>query len=181
MEKIAFDNFLNCKKYSESNPRGIFDCVSCEKYYKCYAKHIDEVCSHKTKNTNKIRKNIQLIKIHNIILNWSDWYDWYDLKKNENQGGIKIPKDSGVCEVKYKNSEERLTIGKSNNLKKLIRYALINGKKPHSEGKKIRAKENISDLCVRWALVYRCAAVEEDLHLKYLMKYNKYPKYMVEK
>lgn len=33
----------------------------------------------------------EVIKIPEIILEWSDWYSWDEIKKDARKGGIRIP------------------------------------------------------------------------------------------
>jgi hypothetical protein len=119
----------------------------------------------------------ETINIPPITLKWSDWVHWDEIKKDARKGGIKIPnKKLGVYEVKYKDSEERLTTGKASDLRMRVRQGLVKGKTPHSAGEKIRAKEDTSRIVVRWAITDRPAAVEEELHKRHLNKFGKLPK-----
>ena len=60
----------------------------------------------------------QVIRIQEIILAWSDWVAWESIKIDARKPrGIFIPKIAGVYEVKYLDSEIRLTIGKTGNLR----------------------------------------------------------------
>ena len=119
------------------------------------------------------------INIPLITLKWSDWIRWDEIKKDARKGGIKIPnRKPGVYEAKYEDSEERLTIGKASDLRMRIRQGLVKGKTPHSAGEKIRANEDTSRIVVRWAVTDRPAAVEEELHKRYLSKFGKFPKYV---
>ena len=54
----------------------------------------------------------------------------------------------------------------------------MKGKLPHSAGKKIRKKEVLLNLEVRWAESDRPSAVEEELHRQYRSKYGELPKYV---
>lgn len=119
----------------------------------------------------------EVIEIPPILLEWSDWFPWDDLKADARRGGIEIPnKKPGVYEVKYRDAEERLTIGKASDLRMRIRQGLVKGKTPHSAGERIRASEDTSKLVVRWAVTDRPAAVEEELHKRYLNRFGKLPK-----
>jgi hypothetical protein len=111
-------------------------------------------------------------------LRWSDWYYWHELIKDARRGGIKIPnKKPGVYEVKLETSEERLTIGRASDLRMRIRQGLLKGKAPHSSGDRIRESEDLSKVVVRWAETARPAAVEEGLHMRYIEKHGRLPKY----
>jgi len=121
----------------------------------------------------------EIIKIPEITLEWSDWYPWNEIKKDARSSGIRIPnKTPGVYEVKYKNKNERLTIGRTLNLRMRIRQGLVKGKTPHSAGEKIRQKEDTSKIVIRWAITDRPAAVEEELHRRHKEKFGKLPKYV---
>lgn len=113
----------------------------------------------------------QILEIGNLYLHWSDWYDWDDVARDGRKvDAIQIPnKTPGVYEVKLKGSSKRLTIGKTNNLRYRIRQALVRGIAPHSSGKNIRLKEDISKIEIRWAITERPSAAEEELHRLYKM------------
>jgi len=121
----------------------------------------------------------ELINIPPIILKWSDWVSWGDLIIDaRGEDGVKVPNhEPGVYEVRYKNSEERLTIGKASDLRMRIKQGLVKGKAKHSSGSKIRTNEDVSRLVVRWAITNRPAAVEEELHRRYRIKFGELPKY----
>lgn len=121
----------------------------------------------------------EVINIPPIVLRWSDWISWNDLKLDARyEGGVRVPNyESGVYEVKYRDSEERLTIGKTSNLRMRIKQGLVKGKVSHLAGEKIRANEEVSRIIVRWAATDRPAAMEEELHKRYLDKFGKLPKY----
>jgi hypothetical protein len=113
-----------------------------------------------------------------ISLRWSDWYYRNDRIKDARSGGIKIPnKRPGVYEVKLEASEERLTIGRASDLRMRIRQGLLRGKTPHSSGDRIRESEDLSNVVIRWAETAKPAAVEERLHMSYVEKHGRWPKY----
>ena len=120
-----------------------------------------------------------VIGIGPIRLRWSDWVYWGGLKIDARHGGgIRVP--SGipcVYEVKYPDTDERLTIGRASDLRMLFKQALVKGKVPHTAGKGIRAQEDLSKIVVRWVVTDRPAAVEEELHKKYEAKFGKLTKY----
>ena len=121
----------------------------------------------------------EIINIEPIELAWSDWVSWNDLKIDLRYGsGVRVPNYwPGVYEVKYIDSEERLTIGKASDLRMRIKQGLVKGKVPHSAGKRMRTQEDVSKLVVRWAVTGRPAAVEEELHSRHESKFGKLPKY----
>lgn len=115
-----------------------------------------------------------------IVLEWSDWVPWNDLKTDARaRQGVRVPnRGSGVYEVRYIDSEHRLTIGKASNLRRRIKQGMVKGKTLHSAGKRIRAHEDVSRLIVRWAMTDRLSAVEEELHKRYLVKFGSLPKFV---
>lgn len=121
----------------------------------------------------------EIIRIPEITLEWSDWYSWNDIIKDARKGGIMMPnKKSGVYEVKYKDADKRLTIGKASDLRKRIRQGLVKGNTPHSAGKKIRKEEDTSNIVIRWAITDRPGAAEEELHRRHKEKFGELPKYV---
>jgi hypothetical protein len=122
----------------------------------------------------------EIILIPRIELKWSDWIFWDDLKIDARYGGgIIVPNGkSGVYEVKYSDSEVLLTIGRASDLRMRIKQGLVKGKSAHSAGNKIRRNEDTSKISVRWAITDRPAAVEEELHKRFLNKFGKFPKYV---
>lgn len=120
----------------------------------------------------------QTIVIPKIVLEWSEWVRWSEIEKYARFGGARIPNGvSGVYQARHADTDECLTIGKASNLRMRIRQGLVTGKAPHSAGIKIRASENTETIVVRWAITDRPAAVEEELHRLYKIKFGKYPKY----
>jgi hypothetical protein len=121
----------------------------------------------------------QSIVIPPIKLEWSQWEKWSDIILDARGGaGVFIPNfKPGVYEVRLQYEERRLTIGKASNLRFRVRQGLVKGKSPHSSGKDIREKEDISKIVVRWAETDRPAAVEEHLHMAYLKRFGEPPKY----
>jgi len=120
----------------------------------------------------------ETLKIPTIVLAWNEWVAWNDLREDARRGGIRVPNGQpGVYEVKYVDTDERLTIGKAADLRMRIKQGLVKGKAPHSAGKKIRANEDVSKIIVRWGVTDRPAAAEEELHKRYLAKFGKLPKY----
>ncbi len=120
------------------------------------------------------------ISIPSTVLEWSAWVAWGDLEVDARYGnGVKVPNgEPGVYEVKHRDSEERLTVGKASDLRMRIKQGLVKGKTPHSAGEKIRANEDTSSIVVRWAVTSRPAAVEEELHRRYQSRFGTLPKYV---
>ena len=86
-----------------------------------------------------------------------------------------MPTDPGCYEVRRDGAEVRLTIGRAANLRSRVKQGLVKGKFPHSTGTRIRAKEDVSKLLVRWAVTKRPAVVEEELHLRHREEYGRLP------
>ena len=120
-----------------------------------------------------------MINIPPTMLKWSDWVSWVDLIIDaRGVGGVRVPNQKpGVYEVRCRDGEECLTIGKASDLRMRIKQGLVKGKTKHSSGFRIRANEEVSKLVVRWAITDRPAAAEEKLHRKYRIKFGKLPKY----
>jgi hypothetical protein len=124
----------------------------------------------------------KVIDIPKIVLNWSDWVPWTELEEGAlSKAGVRIPnRVPGVYEVRYLDSEERLTIGKTSNLRMRLRRGLIEGKSPHSAGKRIRENEETERLEIRWAESEWPSAAEEALHKEYRKKHNdRLPKHVI--
>lgn len=122
----------------------------------------------------------EIIKFPSIELKWSDWISWDELKVDARRDkGIKVPnKQPGVYEVRYRDAEERLTIGKASDLRMRIKQGLVKGKTPHSAGRRIQVNEDISKIIIRWAVTDRPAAVEEELHKRHKDKFGNLPKHV---
>lgn len=122
----------------------------------------------------------EILNIPTIELSWSDWVSWNQLFVDSRLGGgVAVPNGiPGVYEVRYRDSSERLTIGKASDLRMRIKQGLVKGKTPHSAGKAIRANEDLSKLEVRWAVSDRPSAAEEELHRKYIATFGRPPKYV---
>jgi len=118
------------------------------------------------------------INIPTIVLDWREWIPWDDFKIDVRYGGgVRVPTEPGVYEVKYRDDENRLHIGKASDLRMRIKQGLVKGTVPHSAGERIRAREDVSRIVVRWAVTDRPAAVEEELHKRHRAKFGKLPKY----
>ena len=127
-----------------------------------------------TRKETKIMER-QVLKILDIELKWCEWIRWDDLKEDARKGGINVPNESGVYEVKYLRDKKRLTIGRSSVLRRRVKQALVKGKMGHPSGEKIRAKENTSKIVVRWAITDRHAAAEEELHRRHKRRFGELP------
>ncbi len=123
--------------------------------------------------------DIQLIKIPPITLEWTEWYPWnrFESDARSDSNGITPPDFPGVYEVRLIRNKQRLTIGKTSNLRKRVVRGLVMGTIKHSSGKKIRKNEDTSKILIRWAVTDRPAAVEEELHRQHITKFGKLPKY----
>ena len=113
------------------------------------------------------KMEVQIIEIPTVHLEWSEWYNWKEIEMSVRNGGINIPSLKGVYEVKTRDTDEILTIGKASNLRNRIKRGLVQGKSSHSSGIKIRKHEDTERIQIRWALTNIPSAVEENLHHKY--------------
>jgi len=121
---------------------------------------------------------IQHIQIPPIQLEWSDWHSWTELLIDGRSGGIRIPNGRpGVYEARLIGNPERLTIGKTVDLRYRIRQGLVKGNAPHSSGDDIRLEEDLSQVEIRWAKSDQPAAVEEELHRLHRVQFGRLPKY----
>lgn len=122
----------------------------------------------------------QVIDIETIELRWSDWHKFETLKLHPKKSDVKVPKESGVYEVKCAGEQIRLTIGKAKNINDRVRNGLIKQSIQHSAGKKIKSSFSEGEhdtILVRWALTIRPAATEEELHRLYKNAFGKLPTY----
>jgi len=111
-----------------------------------------------------------------IKLKWCEWVNWDSIKNDE----VNVPSKSGVYEARLV-SGEVLTIGKSNNLCRRITRSLVKGLLPHSSGKKIRDKEDVNSVVIRWAETKMPAAAEEYLLNQYKENHDaNFPKYVAQ-
>lgn len=118
------------------------------------------------------------IEIPSITLRWSEWHSWRDVAADARSGGVVVPnRVAGVYEAKLRDSEERLTIGKTSDLRFRIKQGLVRGKAPHPAGDDIRQSENLADVTIRWAITDRPAAIEEELHRRHRGRFGWLPKY----
>ena len=123
------------------------------------------------------------IHIEPIVLEWSEWHPWPDVERDVRSGGSIAPNEQpGVYEVRLGTQQQRLIIGRSDNLKLRIGQVLIGGSVPHPEGEKIRSdmkyrELSASDVNLRWAVTDRPAAVAEELFLRHEGRFGALPKY----
>src|SRR5712692_594998 len=83
----------------------------------------------------------ETIHIPLIELGRSDWAPWDSLKVDSRSGqGVIVPnRVPGVYEARLIGAQERLTIGKTSNLRYRIKQGLVKGIAQHSAGDDIRA------------------------------------------
>ena len=117
------------------------------------------------------------VHIEPIVLDWSEWHPWRDVERDAMQGGVAVPNEQpGVYEARLSSQEERLMIGRASDLRMLIIQMML-WKGGHPAGEEIRARENVEDVVVRWAVTERPAAVEEELHIRHEGRFGNLPKY----
>ena len=119
----------------------------------------------------------EIIKIPEITLEWSEIYSYDEIKKHVRDGGVNIPKRSGVYKILDENGEI-LHIGRASNLRNRIKQGFVKGKTLHSTRK--RMLENGVDfkkLKIQWALTDWPNSVEEYLHKKFKEEKGKLPKF----
>ncbi len=121
----------------------------------------------------------EVIRIPTIRLQWSGWFHWAELKIDARSGGVRIPNgEPGVYEARHEAENDRLTIGRTTDLRFRIRQGLVKGKTGHSAGESIRDEEDTSTIVVRWARTDRPATVEEELHRRHVEKFGRLPRYV---
>ena len=123
----------------------------------------------------------QTIEIPDISLIWSCWTPWLKVGQRVYEGGANLPKAPGVYEVKLTNQDERLTIGRSSNLRMRVKQHLLKAQ-GHPAGEKIKADIDSGDLdpndmVVRWTTTDRPAAAEEALHKRHIQLFGDLPTY----
>jgi hypothetical protein len=120
----------------------------------------------------------QYINVPPILLEWFWWEWWDDLAEDaRGGGGVGVPPEPGVYEVRIYDEQERLHIGRASNLRARVKHALVTDSSPDTTGGKIRRNEDTSRVCVRWATTDRPAAVEEELHRQHVERFGRLPKY----
>ena len=105
-------------------------------------------------------------------LEWSAWCPWGEVFSDT----IRVPARPGVYEAKRCDQEIRLTIGQTNLLSRRVSY-LVRGDGPHSAGERIRAREDVAHVLVRWALTERHEEVEVQLHREHRDRFGRLPVY----
>lgn len=122
---------------------------------------------------------VEVVVIPSVVLDWSEWKTWEEIKLDARfERGATVPnRVSGVYEVRYREDKERLSIGRASDIRMRIKQGLVRGKVPHSAGSKIRRKEDMSEIVIRWATTDRPAAIEEELHRKHVEQFGRLPKY----
>ncbi|RKY19588.1 MAG: hypothetical protein DRP63_00350 [Planctomycetota bacterium] len=118
---------------------------------------------------------LQVIKIPEIQLYWSDWLPWHKIERHARLGGVSPPDSPGVYMVKTSGGEI-LHIGRASNLRRRVKEGLIKGKTPHSTGRRIREEFDTTNLFIRWAETVRPAAVEEHLLIDYKRRHSRLPR-----
>jgi len=119
----------------------------------------------------------QVLELPPIVLEWSRWERWEDLTEH-GLAILDLPRGKpGVYEARLQGSEERLTIGKASDLRTRVLHALVRGISSHPSGRKIRDREDLRQVLVRWALTDHPCAAEEELHRLHLATFARLPKH----
>lgn len=122
------------------------------------------------------------IHIEPIVLEWSDWHSWDKVQRRVSNGGVNIPDEPGVYEVRLRDEMGRLTIGRSKRLRARIKSHLVRDSGAHSAGERIRTAIRTGDidsrnLQIRWAVTDRYTVAEAALHERHLDGFGELPKY----
>lgn len=152
-----------------------------EKYYMYYVFARTHQARTKIQNwLNKQKTDKQSIKFE-----WYPWVSWDDIKTSmgNKRHWIPIPKEAGVYEVRYveRKPDERLLIGRADNLENRIREELVKGDRAsHPNRQAILAETNgdTSKLVVRWATTDFNLELETSLLNKYKKRFRCLPKYI---
>ena len=98
----------------------------------------------------------------------------------EADGGVHIPNQiGGVYEARIINSQERLSIARSGDLRWAIREEVVR-RSPHSTsalGRKIRENEDASNVDIRWMVTEHHKLMKECLCRQHIEKFGHMPKY----
>ncbi len=120
----------------------------------------------------------QVLRVGPLLLVWSRWVRWRDLEGQPWRPGARVPRGRpGVYEARLRGRRERLVIGKASDLFMRVMDGLVRGSRPHNAGHRIREREVLSRVEVRWATCPRPAAAEEALHSLHLAAFGRLPKY----
>jgi len=121
------------------------------------------------------------LDIGRIDLAWSWWEWWRDIRSGFLGGAhVDVPREPGVYEVRLYGESRRLYIGRAVNLQMRVIHQLVRGTGLHAAGRKIEEHEDLNEICVRWALTERPAAVEEELLRQHVAEWGGPPKYTVQ-
>ena len=119
----------------------------------------------------------EILKIPEIVLNWSQLYSFEDIKKHAKEGGVNIPNQSGVYKVLNENNEI-LHIGRASNLRHRIKQGFVKGKTPHStRDRMLNEGVDFKKLKIQWAITDWPNSAEEYLHKKFKKEYGHLPKF----
>lgn len=118
---------------------------------------------------------VQTIRIEPITLSWTPWFEWATLRRRANSvGGVAIPKEPGVYELRLVGSRHPIYIGCTNRLWRRLRVLLRGIHKP---GGKILQQYRTDVLQIRWAETQRPACVEEELLRLFVRRHGRLPIY----
>jgi len=122
-------------------------------------------------------QDMQVLELPPMVLWWSRWECWEDVTEH-GVAILDLPlRKPGVYEAKLRGSEERLSIGKASDLRTRVLHGLVRGTSSHPSGRKIRDREDLRHVLVRWALTDRPSAAQEELHRLHLATFARLPKH----
>lgn len=158
--------------------------IQAEKQYMFYVFARTHQARSKIQNWLNKQKTDEQVK-RSIKYEWYSWFSWDDIKQSSlnRRYLVSIPREAGVYEVRHidRNPDERMIIGKADNLESRIREELVKGDKTfYPKKQQILAEVNgdTSKLLVRWATTDFNAELESMLLSKYKKRFKGLPKYI---
>jgi (p)ppGpp synthase/HD superfamily hydrolase len=132
---------------------------------------------NKHKTEEQVKKSLQF--------EWYPWVSWDDIKQSSSNRKHfqSIPQEAGVYEVRHadRKPEERLVIGRADNLDSRIREELVKGDRnvfPNKQRILAEVNGDTSKLKVRWATTEFHAELESMLLQRYKKRFKCLPKYV---
>ncbi len=119
----------------------------------------------------------EFLELEPIHLQWYDWERWDDIAEH-GLAIVDVPRHTPrVHEAMLEDEEERLTIGRTADLRHRVLNGLVRGTEANFAADKIRKHEDVHRIIVRWARTNRPAAAEEELHRRHIAQFGHLPKY----
>jgi len=130
----------------------------------------------------RIKNPVLEIWAETETLLWSAWQPWEQVAT-----GL-VPNDSGVYEIRQLEATERLMISRATNLRRRLKYELVEGRRSLRIDGKFRAAEDLTQIEMRWAIAseyhapfIQPATIETELLRRYVAQFGELPKYTISK